>query len=187
MTRPFVLVTDRLQLRDFVESDLEAIHELRSDPESVRYRREEVETLEQTREWLRATMAYNAEVPRVSYNLAIVLTETSELVGHIGIGRPSEAEPGEYDFGYVLNRRFWGRGYTTEALRALLAFTFRDLHAHRVFAHCRPANVASARVMEKVGMRREAYFKERYWTKGEWRDSLEYAILDWEWREKHSG
>jgi len=131
-------------------------------------------------------MFYNAEVPRVAYNLAIVLAETGQFVGWIGIGQPSgPSAPREYDFGYVLNRRFWSRGYMTEALRALLAFTFRELNAHRVFARCEPANVASARVMEKAGMRREAHFRERYWVKGEWRDALEYAILDHEWHEQN--
>src|SRR5260370_5663372 len=102
MSEPFRLVTRHLELLDFVEEDLEAVYAFRSDPECVEYRAEEVETLEETATWLRETMASNAEVPRVSYNLAIVLKENGQLIGHIGIGLLScPAGPREYAVGYV--------------------------------------------------------------------------------------
>ena len=86
------------------------------------------------------------------------------------------------EIGYLLDLRYWGRGYATEAARAVLDFGFRELDLHRVYATCRPANVASIRVMEKLGMRREAHFRQHRWMKGAWQDSYLYAILDHEWK-----
>ena len=76
----------------------------------------------------------------------------------------------------------WGRGYTTEAARAMIDFGFRELGLHRIWADCDPRNVASWRVLEKLGLRREAHLRQNARIKGEWVDSLLYAILDREWR-----
>ena len=73
-------------------------------------------------------------------------------------------------------------GYATEASEALLAFGFDKLELHRVIATCDVGNASSARVLEKIGMRREAQFREDAWIRGVWRDSYLYAILEEEWR-----
>ena len=86
------------------------------------------------------------------------------------------------DFGCTLNRRYWNNGYATEGARVLLGVAFTKLGLHRVWAICDVRNHASYRVMEKLGMRREAWFKKDVWQKGEWRDSYLYAILAEEWR-----
>ena len=83
---------------------------------------------------------------------------------------------------YELDPRFWGRGYATEAARAVLAFGMTRLKPHRVWAHCVADNLGSIRVLAKLGLRQEArlreaeYYKARYW------DTLIYAILEDEWR-----
>jgi [ribosomal protein S5]-alanine N-acetyltransferase len=173
------LLTDRLILRSFEESDGEPLHEVRSDPEVGRYSDFHSKTEEETRGWLSDTLAYDrahSDDPARAYNLAIVLKTEDRLIGWIGIGRPSRPSlPGELDFGYALSRRYWGRDYMTEAVQALLAFGFRMLHAQRIFAECQPPNVASARVMEKAGMRYEG----RFLVNGV--EHLRYAIHASEW------
>jgi len=77
--------------------------------------------------------------------------------------------------------------YATEAARALLTFGFGQLRLHRIFATCDPANTASARVLEKIGMQREGLLREHEWVKGRWRDSFLYAILDHEWKKLKAG
>jgi RimJ/RimL family protein N-acetyltransferase len=59
----------------------------------------------------------------------------------------------------------------------VLHFGFRQLDLHRIYATCRPANVASQRVLEKVGMHREGHLRRHRWMKGRWQDSYLYAIL----------
>jgi RimJ/RimL family protein N-acetyltransferase len=136
----------------------------KSDPDVVRYTDEDPHTPETAREWLQGAIHHNRLADRIAYNLAICLRDTDEIIGWIGIGPSDRRRPREQSLGYQLNRSHWGKGYATEALRAVLGFAFRELGAHRVFSHCEPANVASARVMEKAGMRRGAHFRERDWT-----------------------
>jgi ribosomal-protein-alanine N-acetyltransferase len=88
----------------------------------------------------------------------------------------------------VLNRKFWRQGYATEVAQALLKFGFNQLKLHRIFATCDPENIASAHVMEKIGMQQEGHIREHKLAKGKWRDSLLYAILDHEWmKQKYNG
>ena len=94
--------------------------------------------------------------------------------------RPDELRQGELTYLYA--RPFWGHGYATEAARAVLEVGFRELDLHRIYATCRPANMGSARVLEKLGMRREGHLVQHRWMKGSWQDSLLYAILDHEWQ-----
>jgi len=78
---------------------------------------------------------------------------------------------------------YWSRGIGTEAAGALIRFGFEKLGLHRIIAKCDPMNMASWRVMEKTGMRREGRLRENVKIRGEWRDSLLYSILEHE----HSG
>ncbi len=82
----------------------------------------------------------------------------------------------------VFSRGFWEKGYATEASRALMDFGFAELGLHRIFATCDPANTASAHVLEKLGMKREGRLREHKWSKGKWRDSFLYAMLEQEWK-----
>ncbi len=66
----------------------------------------------------------------------------------------------------------------------MLRLGFDDLGLHRIIGRCDARNTASARLMERLGMRREAHFRENEWFKGEWGDELIYAMLDREWSER---
>ena len=83
---------------------------------------------------------------------------------------------------YVLNRNFWNKGYVTEAVKRVIDFGFSELGLHRIYATLAPENVTSVRVLEKAGMRREGHLREHKYIKGEWRDSLLYAIFESERR-----
>ena len=76
----------------------------------------------------------------------------------------------------MLARDAWGRGYATEAARALVAAGFAQLGLRRIVATCDPANAASARVLEKAGLRRAALLPRYEWAKGRWWDALLYEI-----------
>jgi ribosomal-protein-alanine N-acetyltransferase len=112
--------------------------------------------------------------------VAITDRTDDRLIGNCGI-RVNDPDLREANIGYELDPRHWGRGYATEAARAILGFGFDELGLHRVWAECVADNTGSARVLEKLGMRREAHFREHQWFKGRWRDTLVYAVLDREW------
>ncbi len=89
---------------------------------------------------------------------------------------------GQAEVGYVLTPAHYGHGYATEAVGVLLRLGFEDLGLHRIAARCDARNTASARVMERAGLRREAHLVQSEFVKGGWTDELIYAILRREWQ-----
>jgi ribosomal-protein-alanine N-acetyltransferase len=174
------LRTERLVLRELALSDWPALLAVESDPEVARYQSFEPRNAAQTRAYLRQTLREAAARPRRVYDLAVVHAREQRLIGRCGLGLGA-ADQREAMLWYTLHREYWRQGYTTEAARAVVTFGFRELGLHRIWADCDPANVGSYRVLEKLGMRREGHLRENAWIKGEWVDSLLYAILAREW------
>jgi RimJ/RimL family protein N-acetyltransferase len=100
------------------------------------------------------------------------------LIGSVSL-MVGEHRQGE--IGFTLHPDHQGHGYATEASRAVLRLAFEEYGLHRVYARLEPRNVASARVLEKIGMRREALLLENEWVKGEWQSEAIYALLAREW------
>lgn len=172
-------------MRELKESDWKAVHDYASDPIVVRYMDWGPNTKEDTENFIQRAIAAQKEQPRRNYTLAIVLRTEDKLIGGSGV-HASNPDNREGWIGYCLNRFFWGRGYATETARALLEFGFAELNMHRIFATCDPANIASACVLERIGMQREGLLREHKWAKGAWRNSFLYAILDFEWKRQSS-
>ncbi len=108
--------------------------------------------------------------------LAIVVRATGELIGDVNlVWRSAEHRQGE--IGFVLHPAYHGQGYAREAAREVLRLGFAELGLHRIIGRCDGRNTASARLMERLGMRREAYFRENERFKGEWSDECVYALL----------
>jgi [ribosomal protein S5]-alanine N-acetyltransferase len=177
--RGLPLETERLILRDFREDDWQSVQEYASDPEVVRYMFWGPNTEQQTKYFIRKVLAGQKEQPRISFDIVLINKADSRLIGAGGLYLRS-AENKEGEIGYVLNRRFWNQGFVTEAARKLVAFGFKELGLHRIYATCDPANTGSFRVMEKIGMQREGYLRDHKLMKGTWRDSLLYSILEHE-------
>jgi RimJ/RimL family protein N-acetyltransferase len=106
------------------------------------------------------------------------------VVGEVSLIWRSVADR-QAEIGYIFHPDVQGQGLATEAALALLAFGFEQAELHRIYARCDARNVASWRVMEKLGMRREAHFREHLQLKGRWDEELIYAILEDEWRAQH--
>jgi RimJ/RimL family protein N-acetyltransferase len=175
------LRTERLELRPYRESDLEVFHAMRSDPEVARYLYEDPHTLEQSREKLAARLGLRELAAENDWLPAAIVERTSDaMVGDVGLNlRSIEHRTGE--IGFILHPAHHGRGYATEAARALLDWGFREFGFHRIVGRTEARNLASARVLERLGMRLEAHLVENEWVKGEWQSELQYAILEREW------
>ncbi len=170
--------TERLILREFAPEDWMAIHAFASDPQAVQYVSFGPNTVGESKTFVREQLEAQEAVERTSYVLAVTLAESRRLIGEVGLRL---ADRDEASLGYVFGRPFWGRGYGTEAARAMLGFAFDTLGLRRVTAGCDQRNIASARVLEKIGMRREGAHRQALRVREEWRDTFTYAILDWEW------
>jgi aminoglycoside 6'-N-acetyltransferase len=177
------IATDRLILRSFRPGDEEDVFAYRSVPEVVRYIPGEPKTREQVADMVaeRAT-AGRVEPSQPICTLAVeldgrvvgdVLLHLDGLDGHDG----RQAE-----IGWVFAPDVQGHGYATEAARELVRVAVEELGVHRVWAQLDGENTASARICERLGMRREAWFERASWFKDQWTDLAVYAIRADEWR-----
>jgi RimJ/RimL family protein N-acetyltransferase len=156
--------------------DHAALHAMRSREEVLRWLYFEAPTEEQTRAWIEGVLARPPETGTV---LVVELRESGEIVGHVT--NSIDPEHRQAEIGFMFDPAHQGRGYATEASRALVAHAFEHYGVHRVYGRLEPRNEASARVLEKLGMRREALLIENEWVKGEWQSEAVYALLAREW------
>lgn len=176
-----MLITERLLLREFEERDWQSMLEYQVDPEFLRFNPWSYRTELDVRSFVRMFMDWSREQPRKKYQLVIALRETNQLIGNGGL-RMNHPHAQVAELGYELDRRFWGHGYATEAALALLTLGFEQLYLHRIWAYCVAENIASAHVLERIGMHYEGRQRESEWMKGRWWDTLQYAMLEHEWQ-----
>jgi [ribosomal protein S5]-alanine N-acetyltransferase len=170
-----VIETGRLILRQFTPDDAQALFVCISDPDVWRYSRRPVPTsLEWITHHLDTLLKRYQERTMVTW--AIVLKENQHVMGKFQMEEWSD-EHHHAALGYLLGKQYWGNGYATEALRAVIAYLFEHTTVNRIDAFTWRENVASARVMEKAGMRFEGLARQRYFAKGAFRDLKTYAIL----------
>ena len=151
-----ILETPRLILRSFAPGDWPALNAMLSDPEAARHMHFAHWTHDKRRQWFEWCMANAEETDAKAIAWAITRKEAGDVIGWFGIGNTSHPKVrDERSFGYLLSPAVWNQGYMTEALRAVLDYGFGQRGTSRVSATCEIANVASFKVMEKVGMRRE--------------------------------
>jgi [ribosomal protein S5]-alanine N-acetyltransferase len=174
--------TQRLALREYTPDDWPTLLAYQSDPRYLRYYPWTERSAVTVREWVTSLVARQTDEPRDVFQLAITLpAEEGRLIGSCGV-RVNDRARREGNIGYELNPEYWGHGYATEAARAMLSYGFDQLDLHRVWAQCNAENIGSAHILEKLGMRREAHFREHDHFKGRWWGSFIYAMLDHEWR-----
>ncbi|RJL34332.1 GNAT family N-acetyltransferase [Bailinhaonella thermotolerans] len=178
--------TERLLLRPFTESDLDDLHDIQRRPDVARYLLSHPRSREETQEALAARVR-QTDLRNEGDNLAIAveLRETGRLIGDFNLEYLS-AELGRAEIGFVMHPDHSGRGYATEAGREVLRMAFGTYGFHRVIGVCNGHNHASQRLMERLGMRREAYFVQGEMLKGRRADVAVYAMLATEWAERDS-
>jgi RimJ/RimL family protein N-acetyltransferase len=176
---PLELHSENLLLRPFVRDDAVAMHRVYSDPEAMKYwSSPPVTELAQAEALVSADMACMAEGQGLFW--ALTLADSGQVVGKCTLFGVS-ASNRRAEVGYILDRRFWGRGLMTEAMCAMLDFGFGQLGLHRLEADSDPDNGASLALLEKLGFRREGLFRQRWNIDGEWRDSVMLGLLGTEW------
>jgi aminoglycoside 6'-N-acetyltransferase len=175
----FPIETERLRLRLYEPGDLEATLAYYSQPEVARY----LLTGPWTREIAEQTIAKRVTrrgIDKDHGELALVIEHEGTVVGDIAFWTSDETHS-RAEIGWVLDPAYGGRGYATEAVRAVLGLAFGAYGMHRVHAQLDARNTASERLCERVGMKREAHLREDWWSKGEWTDTFVYGILAREW------
>jgi RimJ/RimL family protein N-acetyltransferase len=172
--------TPLLRVRPFGDDDLEEFVAYRAHPEVERYQSWSNFTVDSGRALIESMRGLSPGVPGQWYQFAVEERASATLVGDLAF-RVNESEPREAEVGFSLAPPQQGKGYGTEALRALLGYAFGTLGLHRTFAVTDALNAPAAALLERVGMRREAYFHENVFFKGAWGSEFVFAMLDREW------
>ena len=170
--------TLRLTLRDFQASDFDGIVAYASDPEVTRFMFYGPRDQAETYDYLQCMLQSQTEVPRRIWEIAVVRTADGHLIGACDLTLEDELAA---DLGYILARAAWGQGYATEIARTLLHVGFTQLGLQRIFALCDMHHLASARVLEKAGLRRETTLYRYKEAKGRWWHMYRYALTYHEW------
>jgi len=167
--------TKRLRLRKLTLEDAEDVFHYGSNEEVARsvtwypYK-----TVDDAEEFIRQVLAfYEAGRPAP---WAMELNSSGQVIGTVGFGNVKERHSSA-EIAYACSHDFWGKGYTTEAVQEVIRIGFEELDLIRIFAKCLPENVASERVMQKVGMMYEGTERKSAYIKGRNRDLKVYAIL----------
>ncbi len=171
------LVTERLYIRRFRESDSEDLYAYTSNPTVLKFEPFKPMTREETLEETK----WRVKDERF---LAVCL-KNGKMIGNLYF---SKGDFDTYEVGYVFNETYWGNGYATESLQALLEHAFVEIGVRRIIAKCDPQNRSSWKLLERVGMRREGTLIQNvYFLKNDegnpiWKDTYEYGILKSEYR-----
>lgn len=174
------ILTERLVLREFGPDDWPAVLEYQQDPRYLEFYPWVIRTESDAKEFVQWFLDEQAESPRRKFQLAVVLRESGTLIGNCGIRRKPDNE-WEADIGYEIAPDHWRRGYATEGAAALVQHGFSEMGLHRISSWCIADNTASARVLEKLGLREEGRLRENEFFKGRWWDTLVFGLLKDEW------
>jgi RimJ/RimL family protein N-acetyltransferase len=182
MPRPwYPIETERLLIRPFEEADLEDLFAIQNRPDVARY----LYWAPRSREEVRQVLSERIPPPGMDadgdvLDLAAVLRGSGVLVGSLVLFLRS-VDQGQGEIGFVIHPAYQGQGLAAEGARELLKVGFDGLGLHRIYGRCDGRNAASAKLMERLGMRREAHLIENEMVKGEWTDELIFAVLQTEW------
>lgn len=178
------IATERLFLDRFNSNDWVNRYKMELSPEQHRYQSEsfnpqsesEIESLNNI------LIEQDYDNKSLPFVLAIRLKATKEFIGFIGLKNggydnklDNECQVEVY---FSIFNEHWNKGYGTEALRAIIAFGFKILKLHRIFAGCDVENIASKSIMEKVGMRFETFWRKDRKRNGLWTDGFGFSIIE---------
>lgn len=172
---PEPIVTGRLRLRLHDREDASWLQRIYSRPEVARYLLDEPWTPQDAERHVETRLARTG-LDRKVRALALVIQHECTPIGDVALWL-TDPERGVAEIGWVLDPAHGGHGFAREAVGAVLALAFEEYGLHRVAAQMDARNTASARLAQKVGMHREAHFRQDWWSKGEWTDTVVYGML----------
>jgi RimJ/RimL family protein N-acetyltransferase len=182
VTKPeYPIETERLLLRPFKRSDLEAVKGYLALPEMQRYLDWKVRDKGDVAAALDAMIReHRLHRPGDAISLAMVRKSDDKLIGQASL-RWVDATAGQAELRFIVTPEARRHGFGREATKAMLDLGFDGIGMHRIFARCSARNEASAKLLKRLGMRLEAHYREHALFQGEWDEELHFAILDREW------
>lgn len=168
-----ILRTKRLLIRPFDEKDGNDLYEIYRDATVCKYLLHDTWNEDNKVKEFQQKLTYGELRKEGKINLACVFDE--KVIGDISICYTGMKETVE--IGFAFHQAYCGKGYAYEAVRAVVEYLFKTHEIHRIQANLDARNLSSAKLCERIGMRKEAHFIKDYWNKGEWTDSYIYGML----------
>ncbi len=173
-----LIPTDRLIIRENRWEDLEELHRLLSGPEMHFLQDISSKSKADSEENMRVSTTEALKENREKFFLAIEEKKTGAFVGQIGFTVLENSPLGHLsEMGYFMLREFWGKGYATEAARAVLGFAFQMTDCHKMLIGCNAENTESEKVIIKLGARKEAHHVSHQYLDGRWCDRVVYGLI----------
>ena len=154
MFKDMYVKTERLLIRPINVDDIQDFYEILSQEEVVEYLPEDVMSMEEVKEiisWLNDCYEKNTLENIIKFTVVIVHKENNKVIGWCGVG-PLEYDPSDMELFYGIRKEYWGKGIATEASKAMLHYGFDTIGLEKIVAVVKPENVASKKVIEKIGM-----------------------------------
>lgn len=168
--------TRNLIIRNHIESDWEDLYEYLSLEEIYKFEPGEPISIEYSKSLVK-------ERSKVNSFLAVVLKGSNKMIGHLYFNQIDPEHFKTWELGYIFNPKYQGKGYCTEASMAISDYAFKELNIHKITAYSNIKNIASWKVLEKIGMEREGlirqkgYFRKDYNGSPIWNDVYLYGLL----------
>lgn len=182
MNPSFILPSLRLYLRAIQLEDAEEIFNYKSDKENNKFQGFIPKSIAEVENFIQNRTAREINIENTWFQFVIVHQQTHKIIGDVGI-HFLEGGNNQVEFGITIGADYQKNGYAKETVETIFSYLFKDLKKHRIIASLDPKNFASIRLMESVGMRKEAHFKKSLWIDNEWVDDVIYAILKEEYEQ----
>ena len=169
-----LIKTKRLIIRNFRDNDYNDLFEYLSDKDTYIYEPGEPITIESAKNLCRK---------RSKNNDFLAVQLRNKIIGHIYLGQIKPKTIMTWETGFIFNKKYQGKGYATEALKAIIEYGFNNMEIHKIIALCNPKNKSSWKLLERVKMKREGklrmniYFKKDEKGNPLWNDTYEYGLL----------
>jgi len=177
-----LLTTPRLILRQFTRADLPAFTAYRRQPEVAQYQSWQAYSAADAEAFYAGQANLDFNVDDSWFQIAVVGQQSGLLLGDVAVHFFDEGKQAE--LGMTFDTGYQRQGFASEALHAVIAMLFNQYNKHRLVATLDTRNQRAAHLLEKLGFRREAHFRQNIFFKGAWGDEYAYALLNSEWQDK---
>jgi [ribosomal protein S5]-alanine N-acetyltransferase len=172
--------TLRLKIRNLRDSDLDAFHQYRSNPEIARYQGFETFTRQQAKDFIEEHKNKTFIKPGEWVQFGIENIQSGQLLGDCAIFL-QEADSRIAEMGITVSHLYQRQGYAMETMQGLMKFLFQEKGIHRIVETVDAENKASIEMLKRLGFRQEAHFIENIFSKGRWSSEYQFAMLQKEW------
>ncbi|UTW65490.1 GNAT family N-acetyltransferase [bacterium SCSIO 12643] len=175
-----MITTKRTVLRKMIPNDAESVFRYRSDKTTNKYQGFIPETVEEVQNFI-SKIPEHINEPETWFQMVIIEIDSQRIIGDIGLHFYGN-ENKQVEIGCTLDKEYQNKGYASESLTSIMEYLFIELDKHRITGSIDPQNTNSAKLMERLGFRKEAHFLESLYIDGKWVDDIIYAYLKKHWK-----